>query len=383
MANEKIFKTIIIGSGISGLSCAKNLSTKNADFLVITKDIDGRIEECKGKDINYGAYYVMSFYRHFLQFAKKTERLTIFKIRFFDNQLNGYTVFSTKLILCFWQLFRFIFILLKFKLKYKKFRKNCENIEQKEAITVDKYLQKIYQQNALAFIKENHLEKLADTYISQMFWGQTFSTLDKVNAFTFLEFSLPLITPTYKFIFLNEKITSDFKDKITLSEIEKIAKKNNIFKLEDNKGNYFLGKNLVLATPINVSKKLLENIVEIKDIKNPVSVHVYQLRGKIKENFNKNEINVFSTNVNVFSIATQSDGTFLLYAPNEYTEFERFFVQYDVINYTFWDPAFNIDGNTLLECNIAENIYLASDHNICGLEDSYIQGIYISTLLNK
>ena len=41
-----------------------------------------------------------------------------------------------------------------------------------------------------------------------------------------------------------------------------------------------------------------------------------------------------------------------------------------------WDPAFNLEGDTLLECEQGENLYPIGDGNVCGLEDSFITGLY-------
>jgi hypothetical protein len=41
-----------------------------------------------------------------------------------------------------------------------------------------------------------------------------------------------------------------------------------------------------------------------------------------------------------------------------------------------WNPAFNLEGDTLLECEQGENLYLIGDYNVCGLEDSFITGLY-------
>ena len=40
-----------------------------------------------------------------------------------------------------------------------------------------------------------------------------------------------------------------------------------------------------------------------------------------------------------------------------------------------WEPAFNITGEELLDCEQGGGVYLVGDHNVIGLEDSYITGV--------
>jgi thioredoxin reductase len=56
-------KTIIIGGGIAGLSCALRLQEVNEDFLIITDNLGGRLKYSV-KKINNGAYFVMKSYKN-------------------------------------------------------------------------------------------------------------------------------------------------------------------------------------------------------------------------------------------------------------------------------------------------------------------------------
>ena len=48
-----------------------------------------------------------------------------------------------------------------------------------------------------------------------------------------------------------------------------------------------------------------------------------------------------------------------------------------------WKPAFHIVGNDLLECEQEPGLYLVGDHNIVGLEDGYLPGVYTANRVIK
>lgn len=73
--SDRINNTIIIGAGISGLACGERLNKYGIDFLIITKDIGGRILTSKDGIINYGAFFVCSDYDNVLNYATINEKI--------------------------------------------------------------------------------------------------------------------------------------------------------------------------------------------------------------------------------------------------------------------------------------------------------------------
>ncbi len=80
----KIFDTIIVGAGISGLACAKRLQEYDEDFLLISENIGGRILTSEDGAVNYGAFFVCSDYYHVLPYVTLHSRYSITLIRGYD-----------------------------------------------------------------------------------------------------------------------------------------------------------------------------------------------------------------------------------------------------------------------------------------------------------
>ena len=70
MKNQTV-ETIIIGAGVAGLGCARQLAKHKRDFLIITENIGGRISTSDDGRVNYGAYFVLNNYKHILPFIQK------------------------------------------------------------------------------------------------------------------------------------------------------------------------------------------------------------------------------------------------------------------------------------------------------------------------
>jgi len=373
----KTHETIIIGAGISGLACARSLQEKNKEFLIISEDIGGRILTSDDGTANYGAFFVCSDYYHVLKYVTLKSRIRL-RDFCFHEQDKTYVLFQLKLIRYLFQFLKVIKILYKFRKRLRKLRKICEKQSQKKAIEQDPFLHDLYTQNASDFIKKHRIETGTNVYLSKALYSTTFSQVHEMNAFSFLEFLLPLITHIYRFKFEKEKMIGSFKDKIIIDHVDDIKYDNEKYKIFTKK-SVFSSKNIVLATQINWSKKF----AGVSKTNKPVDTNMLHVKGVPKKIVYKKKYQLFTPPGNVQAIADLNDGAYLFYYKNKRPSLEPFFEKPQVIAHKHWDPVGTINGHELIECNRGNNMYLIGDYNLAGLEEAYITGIFAANQIIK
>lgn len=374
---SKSFDTIIVGGGISGLACAKRLEEHHEDFLLVSKDIGGRILTSDDGTANYGAFFVCSDYYHTLKYVKLKNQIRLRDFCFHEGE-DTYLLFEPALIKYSVQFLKALRLLYKFRRSFRKLRKVCESTSQKEAIENDSFLYDLYMKNATDFVKEHSIENGTDRYLSKGLYSTTFSRIDEMNAFSFLEFCLPLITPIYRFSFEKEKMISPFKDKIAIGSVTDIKYKDGKYKIKSNK-HIFHSKNIVLATDIGWSKRF----AGVKKTNLPVNTNMLHVKGNPKSIIAKKDYQLFSYPSNVQAIATLKDGTFLFYYKNKQPKLDLYFSNPRIVAYRKWEPAGTINGHTLIESNRGQGMFLIGDYNVAGLEESYITGIFAANQIVK
>jgi hypothetical protein len=374
---SKTFDTAIIGAGISGLACARHLQENNKDFILISKDIGGRILTSEDGMVNYGAFFVCSDYNNVLKYVKLHSRIKLSDFCFHEKN-EKYALFEPKLLAYLIQFVKVIKILYKFRKALRLFRIKSETVSQKQAIESDSFLHEVYMKDAVDFVKENKLQSGTETYLSKALYSTTFSTIYELNAFSFLQFLLPLITPIYTFKFEKEKMIEPFKNKIIIDTVSKIRFKNSQYEIKSDK-NLFYAKNIVLATGIGTSM----HFANVKKTNKPVSTHMLHIKGKPKDMISHKKYHLFSTNNEVQAIADLEDSSYLFYYKNKRPLLEKYFLQPQEIASHFWDPAGTINGHILIDSNRGNNMYLIGDCNVAGLEESFITGIYAANQIIK
>lgn len=368
--SDTFHDTIVIGAGISGLACATNLENNYEDFILISNNIGGRILSSKEGTTNYGAFFVCADYYHVLEYVTCIDRIRLSDFCFHENN-DCYPLYSLKIFKYLKQLIKIKKILRDFKKHLHEFRKNSMIMSQKMVFKSDPYLYDLYMKNGDEFVSEHNLLEGTDVYLSKALYSTTFSTIKEMNAFSFLQFLLPLITPIYTFRFDKDKMTNSFKNKILNDTVNTIQYKDKRYLIKTKK-DYFQAKNIILATEITWSYQY----ANIRKFNEPVKTNMLHIRATPKQIIKRKKYHLFSPSNNVQAIADLQDGTYLLYYKNKLPLLQVYFNNPKIIYQKQWNPAGTINGHQLIECDRGNNMYLIGDYNIAGLEESFISGIF-------
>jgi hypothetical protein len=182
---------------------------------------------------------------------------------------------------------------------------------------------------------------------------------------------LPTIVPIFEYTFRFDDLTDGFNESLLFDSVTQLTHWDDHYLLDTSGGKSFAADNVVVATPTDVSERLLD----LGTVKRPIHAHMFLLEGRLRSPWAQASFSLFPEGDETCAIAQQANGQILIVSVSEQPGFARFFHAWDIIEHHHWDPAFHLDGNTLLECEQGPGLYLIGDQNVCTLEDSYITGL--------
>lgn len=367
----KEYETIIIGGGIAGLACARRLKERGKKFLLITMNIGGRICTSQDGKTNYGASWLGSHYHHVSRFVIKGR-----KIRGLSLHFNGGRVSLCGVIFCHpWQFLKVVWLTKKFFKAYKKFQRRSEHMSQKEAIESDPYLRDLYFQPAAGFIRKHKIEDFARDLIEPIMYGGTVTRIAEQTAFYFMFLCMLMIISGCEFILDIDKLTEPFKDDIEIDAVTKLSKQNGSYVLQTAQGHEYGARNIVVATEPEVAQKLLD----LGEIKKGTNVYIFHVRGVLKKQFQAGMMKFFGYDDPIFAISEGADGTYVVHSLVDSLDLDLYFEKWEIIATKNWRPMFVVKGNILLDAAQGERLWMIGDHNVIGLEDSFITGLYAAS----
>jgi hypothetical protein len=372
MTVPQFAETVIIGGGIAGLACARRLYDSSRPFVLITEDVGGRVRNSDSGTVNLGAYYVRGDYHHvnrFVDLGRSVKRMRILR----HDHDRSYTRWDHRLFGHLPQAARFLWLLNEFRLHYEVFKQTCVEMSQARALAADPLLWNLYHEPARRFIQRHRIQDIAHWYIAPVVHGTAFTSVDRLTAFSLLALALPAVIPVYEFKFRFDLLLAGFEDDLVFDSVTRLMPAaSGGYSIHTRGTGTFAAHHIVVATPVDVSARL----INLAPLKNPVDVHTFLLRGSLRRPWSRADVNLFPDGEPTLTIARQADGSILFCSTSGDPDLARYFTTWEVVEHHYWTPAFHLEGDALLECEQRPGLFLVGDHNVCGLEDSYITGIH-------
>jgi glycine/D-amino acid oxidase-like deaminating enzyme len=365
------YETVIVGGGIAGLACARRLHDDQRSFLLVTEDVGGRIRTSADGTINLGAYYVRGDYDHVNQFVDRGRRIKWRHILRGDPN-GSFTRRDVPLLRHPLQAVRFVRFMRMFRRHYETLKQDCVAMSQAQAIRADPLLCDLYHESAPRLIQRIRIEDIARSYLAPAAQGTAFTSVDRLTAFTMLVGVLPLMVPIFEYTFRFDALTAGFEDAVLIDSVTAVTPTGVGYSIQTRDSGAVSADNVVVATPIDVSARLLN----LGRVKSPIDAHMFLVRGKLRRPWRQATFTMFPDGDRIFAIAQQTNGSTLFCSASDDPDFGQYFTTWDVVEHHYWNPAFHLEGDALLECEQAPGLYLVGDHNVCNLEDAYITGIH-------
>jgi glycine/D-amino acid oxidase-like deaminating enzyme len=362
---------VIVGAGISGLACASTLFDAGEDFIIISRDVGGRVLQSADEAVPFGAFYVRADYEHVNRFVNLGRRIRSRDTLRHDHS-GAYTRWDRRLLAHPVQVWRFLVLLQRFRRHLRRFRANSLTMSQSEAIAADPFLHALYHQPAPETVRQHRFGDIARHYVSPGLHGTAFLPLDRLTGFTMLLGSLPAVEPIYEFTLRWDDLLAGFADRVVAGSVRSIDAVDDGYRVHTEDGDCRCADNVVVATDAAEAQRL----VGLDRINEPVIVHMFEISGRLRQGWAKAQLHLFSEDQPTFAILQRPGTPILLCSRDPDPRLDDYFSNSSILEHHAWEPAFNLIGDTLIECRQAPGLYVIGDHNVCGLEDAFLTGVF-------
>jgi len=372
-------KTIIVGGGMAGMSCAMKLFEAGEDFLLVTDDLGGRIKYAAEAKVNFGAYFVMASYVNAKKLVSKGQWINPLDSCFHNSADERFKAVSWHTLTQLSGLIRFYFALREFSKHYEIFKQSCLTIPQKDALRADPYLEKIFSMPAAQFAKEKNIEQVVADYVSKFAYACTGASLEQISALDFLNVSMGMVTPIHCLIFEPENVAQRLGKHLVRESVVSVGKWSGGHVVSMESGQTYRSEKVVIATPAFVTQRLLG----LEKIRKASSIYVFHIKAELKPMYRGASMNLFPTTSKFMLTVKQYDGSYLIYAREKDADLNQICERFETLSTLDWEKAMYVQGAAFMEQEYGDGLYVAGDHNGLGLEPAAISGIFAANQIIK
>lgn len=356
------------------MACGKTLHEHGKDFVLLTRELGGRMLTSQSHLVNYGASYVTSDYENILPLMGGGKRIRTSECYFFrDGRLINF--YRRETLRSAAALVRLLVTARDFRKRLRRLRQRGLHEQQKDILASDPVLSVLVRTPARLFVERLGLQDLNDLFFAPLFNSTGFIEYDQSNAFHYLDNLMPLLCRTYVADHgrCAEELSKSWRDRIRMEEVEGMTRADDGAYIVQTSRATYRARSVVLALPY-------KDAIRFWSVPKPahnVPVHVIELVGERRPALRDRGIVFFRPEEHDITILwRQATGSDVIFSGIRDPELHRYYESHRIIKTLYWATAAVLSGDHWAAQDLGQGMYLASDYNICGLEDAFITGVY-------
>lgn len=394
-------ETVIVGAGCAGINCALELQKAGRPYVMVSDNVGGRICNDEKNHMNYGAVFHFGTYKNMLDPEKDIIQSTVDVVPSLsaaaanDGQRQWAAV-SAKTLCDLPSLWRYMkWMREEFWPHYALFRERCEVMQVSAALAADPFMDRLYHETADEFIDRLRVRPICDDLVSMFAHACTgtppskLSALDYLNTVQPLTMELPsmkLLTCLRRFDFDSAKMAKRLGSgtgRLVMGKVGAVERVGEGWRAVVEGGDAFTCRNLVLATPADVTAALLapiEGVPEI-EVRNASVLYGYFLDAVPRPRYAKHTVHIFNEKTPIIFIARRNDGRYEIFTEVDFEAeggamMDEYFESWKVLGSKYWPRALFTNPNIVTDQNPLPGLLVAGDQNGLGMEPAAISGVY-------
>ncbi len=365
--------TAIVGGGISGLACARRLHQRGHDFRLLTDRLGGRLY-ASADGTNFGAAYVTSDYHHIKRFVTLGATNPIRNQYFFDGS-RYVTLFDLRNLGRAVGLARLYRQIIRTRRALNRLRVEAPYRCQKELMEADPDLPELTSRPAADLVRELGIEELNETYCDPLLYCTVYARWNTVNVFYYCAVLFPGLITTYYFDPRGalDRLTDGFGDRIVKQKVTAIEEIDGgeAFRLEHGDGELTC-RNLVIAIP----NRNAEGLFPVGGTARDLPYGALHIRGARRELYRPGKTVFPRAEHPVRCLWPQAGGVDIAFCAEPDPDLSEYYSQYEIVDRAMWKTAVQLSGAEWRPLQPRTNLFTIGDHNVIGLEDSYLTGLF-------
>jgi len=374
--------TVIIGGGIAGLSCARRLHERGSSFVLVTDRLGGRMHAKSGPPSrNFGATYLTSDYRNVLRFVRPGRRVRMNDVYFLhDGERDRFRkIFHPSNICHSGKIARLYRGLIEFRRRLNALRGGVPFCCQAELLQQDSVLLNAVREPAEEFVRRNGLEEVDRLFTNPIVSSTVFSSTQNINTFYYLACLMPILLPTYVADFSStlDRMTAGYERRIDLGKVLQVEPAPFGKFLVGTETRLYRARSVVIATPVNNARSFCPDsdwLGYSKSVRT-VSCCAIHVQGRRRRQYLPGRT-VFPGTGGPATVLLPLGDYDLVFSREPEPDLSVYYERPRVDGRVCWKTAVVLAGDQWRPLSPRPNLYTIGDHNICGVEDSFLTGLY-------